>query len=220
MNVNPLIKRDVQPLIRGMEINHALELMEAHNIKHLPVVEDGLYIGLITEELLQELDTEFFNPSGIEYRLGQFSFNLENHMFDAIAKISEGKLSMLPVIDKENIYVGYINPEEVIHAMGDMLSIKNPGAIIVLEMRQNDYHMSQIAQIVESHDGKILASYINFNDITHLLEITLRINLEDLTGIIQTMQRYSYTINKVYHRSDTDLDLMHRYENFMKFLNM
>jgi len=220
MNVNPLIKRDVQPLSRGMQINLALELMETHNIKHLPVVENGFFIGLITEELLQELTTDLFNPAGIEYRLGQYAFDSENHMFDAIAKISEGKLSLLPVVDKDSIYVGYINPQEVIYAMGEMLSIKNPGAIIVLEIHQNDYHLSQIAQIVESHEGRILASYLNYNEFTHLLEITLRINLEDLTGIIQTMHRYNYVINKVHHRSDSDLDLMHRYENLMKFLNM
>lgn len=220
MNINPLIKRDIRPLTKGADINLALEALEQNKIQHLPVVEDGFYIGLVSEEFLQEMDSSTFDISGMEYRLPIFSFNPKNHMFDAIAKISEGKLSMLPVVDDEMKYVGYINPDDVVHALGDMLSIKNPGGILVLEMRQNDYHLSRLAQIVESHDGKILASYLAFNSSTHMLEVTLRISLEDLSGIIQTMQRYNYTILQVFHRSDHDLDLMSRYENFMKFLNM
>ena len=64
-----------------------------------------------------------------------------------------------------------------------------------LEVNQHDFHMSQIAQIVESNDAKILASYITSNQNSTNLEVTLRINRKDLTAILQTFQRFDYTIS-------------------------
>ena len=116
--------------------------------------------------------------------------------------------------------MGYIFPNDIVFEMGNMLSSKIPGAVIVLEVNQNDFHLSQIAQIVESHDAKIVASYLTSHQNSTRIEVTLRINRTDLTGIIQTLQRYNYTISATYHESLHAADLKDRYDNFMKFLNM
>jgi len=124
------------------------------------------------------------------------------------------------VLNAEEHYIGYLDPQDIVMMMGDMLSSKIPGAILVLEVNQSDYQMSQIAQIIEGNDAKILASYITSMPNSPVLEITLRINRKDLTPILQTFQRYNYIINATYHESTHTLDLMERYENFMKYLNM
>ena len=77
------------------------------------------------------------------------------HVFDAIKTFAEFKLSILPVLNDKEEYVGYINPADIIKNMGAMLSFNSPGGILILTMNDNDFFMSQVAQIVESNDAKI-----------------------------------------------------------------
>jgi len=141
-------------------------------------------------------------------------------LFDAIALFGELNVSMLPVLDEEENYLGYIYPKDIVVEMGGMLSSKIPGGILVLEVNQNDYHLSQIAQIVEGNDAKILACYLTSHSESTQLEVTLRINRSDLTAIIQTFMRYDYSIRASFHTSLHAADLKDRYDSFMNYLNM
>ena len=65
---------------------------------------------------------------------------------------------------------------------------------MVLEVNEFDYSMAQIGQIVESNDAKILSSTILSDASSTKLDITLKINQEDLTSIIRNFERYDYVV--------------------------
>jgi len=91
---------------------------------------------------------------------------------------------------------------------------------LVLEMNSNDYSLAQIAQIVESNNAKILSSFITSSEDSTRLEVTLKINVSNLSAVIQTFERYEYTVKDVIQDKDAESDLRKRYEallNFMKF---
>jgi hypothetical protein len=80
--------------------------------------------------------------------------------------------------------------------------------------------MSQIAQIVESNNAKILSSYIMSPTDSTKLEVTLKINQIELGRIIRTFERYDYIIKASYQKSDVDDDIQNRYESLMNFLKL
>ena len=220
MITGDLIRNDIAPLQPEDKVYQAYELMDEYKVQHLPILEGDVYIGMVKEtDLLDATDDQLSVKEGSS-KLLRNSIKFDKHLFDAISEISEFNLSMLPVMDDNDHYMGYIYPQDIVVAMGAMLSGKIPGAILVLDINQNDFHMSQIAQIVESHDAKIIASYLTSYPNATNIELTLRINRTDLTGIIQTFQRYDYTISATYHESLHTADLKDRYDNFMKYLNM
>ena len=45
---NNLIRNDIKPLTPDVSVSYALELMDEIKATHLPVVEDGHYLGLIS----------------------------------------------------------------------------------------------------------------------------------------------------------------------------
>jgi len=100
-------------------------------------------------------------------------------------------------------------------------ALKNPGGIIVLEINNNDYSLAQIAQIVEGNDAKILSTFITSHPNSTKLELTLKLNVTDLTSIHQTFNRYNYTILGSYMKHDEEEDLLEdRYNLLIKYLNM
>jgi hypothetical protein len=99
-------------------------------------------------------------------------------------------------------------------------SIKEMGAILVLEINQIDYSLAQIAQIVESNNARILSSYIMSTPDSTKLEVTLKINKTELSSIIRTFERYDYVISASYQKSDFNDDIQERYDSLLNFLKM
>jgi len=107
----------------------------------------------------------------------------------------------------------------LINALSQFSSINQPGGIIVLEMNLHDYSLGHIAQLIEENDTQILSSYIYSIPNSTLIELHLKLNRMDLNPVIQTLERFDYTIKiRIFEESNSDLD--DRYESFMKYLSI
>lgn len=218
MLATELIRTDVSALPLNTTVGAAIELFNDAKSTHLPVVDQGKYVGLVSEEQLLELPDELQSIKNLAHM--PISVPAEAHLFDALAVFAEYKLSLLPVVGNQEKYLGSLHPQDIVGLLGNLLSSKIPGGVLVLEVNQFDYHLSQIAQIVESNDAKILASFLASNEESSRIQITLRINRVDLSAIVKTFTRYNYTIVATYHKSIHSVDLQARYENLLNYLNM
>ena len=88
-------------------------------------------------------------------------------------------------------------------------------------MDVKDYSLSQIAQIVESNNARILYSYILTIPETSNVEIIIKLNTVDLTSILETFSRYSYNVVHYFNATDDAQRLIdERYDLLMKYLNI
>jgi hypothetical protein len=100
------------------------------------------------------------------------------------------------------------------------MELNNPGGIIILELNDKDYLLTEIAQIVESNDAKVLGMYLTtFPDSTRI-EITLKINKIDVGPVLQTFIRYNYTIKASFSEDTYTESLQERYNSLMNYLNI
>jgi len=131
------------------------------------------------------------------------------------------KLSVVPVLDSNNHYKGVITSADLIRHLAGISSMDQPGGIIVLELIERDYSLSQIAQIVESNNVKILSMYITSPSESTKLEVTLKVNTGDLVSIIRTFERYNYEV-KTWVSTDDSMDRFYseRFDLLMKYLNI
>ena len=93
------------------------------------------------------------------------------------------------------------------------------GGILIVEKGVQDYSFSEISQIVESNDGKLLGAFISKieNDVA---QITLKIGNTSLNDVMQTFRRYSYNIVSG-HEEDTYLEgLKERSDYLKKYLDI
>ena len=86
-------------------------------------------------------------------------------------------------------------------------------------MNNNDYSLTEIASIIESNDTKILSSYVISKPNSTNIEITIKLNKQDITAIIKDFERHEYKISASYKEEDDDDDFTERYESLMRFLN-
>ena len=218
MRAIELITDEIPPLKHTDSGEKALRWMDEFKVSHLPVLKNGNFVGMLSEsdildkmDMVETLDV-LFDHLPRPYVLGNA------HIYEVLAMISENKISVLPVLDEKEKYLGCTNVYHLLTVIANTGSIKESGGIIVLEMNMVDYSMAQIAQIVESNNGKILSSYIMSTPDSTKLEVTLKINETELTRIIRTFERYDYVIKASYQANSDDDDIQDRYEALMNFL--
>lgn len=198
----------------------ALNWMEEFKVTHLPIVNNFEFLGLISE-------TDIFEANSFEEPLGNHPLSLNNphvtenqHVYEIIRLVYEQKLSLIPVINDKNHYLGSITLHCLVKYFARMAAVDNPGGIIILEMGLHDFLLSEIARIVESNDTIILSLYVmNIPDSTKL-QVTIKVARMDIGPLIATFNRYNYTIKASFFVNDYDETLHDRYDSLMRFLDI
>ena len=218
MRAKELITEEIPPLTHTDSGEKALRWMDEFKVSHLPVLKNGNFVGVISEsDVLDKLDIVESLDKLFDHLPRPYVF--ENaHIYEVLSKISEHRISILPILDENEKYLGCTSVYHLLTIIANTGSIKETGGIIVLEVNSIDYSMAQIAQIVESNNAKILSSYIMSSVDSTKLEVTLKINQVELSRIIRTFERYDYVIKESYQKSEGDEDIQNRYDALMNFL--
>jgi CBS domain-containing protein len=214
-----LISYEISPLMTSDSGLAALSMMEEFKVMHLPIVNSETLLGVISEDDIMAMNEPDAAIGSSELSLKKPYIFDHQHIYDVIKEFNEQELSILPVVDSQMRYQGSINAQHLIKNLAQLTAINQPGGIIILEINQHDYSLGQIAQIVESNDALILSSYVYSNPNTTSIEVTLKINRTDISAIVQTFERYDYTIlSTIYESENNDMD--ERFDSFMKYLNI
>ena len=218
MRAIELITDEIPPLTHSDSGEKALRWMDEFKVSHLPVLKNGNFVGLLSEsDVLDKMDLVENLDKLFDHLPRPYVFS-NAHIYEVLYKISEHKISVLPILDENEKYLGCTTVYHLLTVIANTGSIKESGGILVLEVNSVDYSMAQIAQIVESNNAKILSSYIMSSMDSNKLEITLKINLIDLSRIIRTFERYDYVIKASFQKSEEDDDIQYRYDALMNFL--
>jgi acetoin utilization protein AcuB len=213
---------EVIPTLKTSDLGQtALNWMEIFRVSHLPIVNNQDFLGLIS-------DTDIYDMNQPEEPIGNHTLKLfkpfvdgEQHIFEVIGLASRLKLSVIPVLNSKNHFLGVITTSDLIRHLAGISSMDQPGGIIVLELIERDYSLSQIAQIVESNNVKVLSMYITSPPESTKLEVTLKVNTGDLVSVIRTFERYNYEV-KTWVTTNDSMDSFYseRFDLLMKYLNI
>ena len=220
MLAHELITDEVPPLKPTDTGKKVLDWMEDFRVSHLPVVNKREFLGLVSYSDILDLNDSKKTLDHLRVSMIKAFVREDYHIFDVLKVISNHNVSAVAVLDDKDNYMGIITADSIIQKIANMPFIHEPGSIVILEMNIKDYSLSQIAQIVEGNDAKILNMHINAHPDTTKIEVTLKINKEDLSPIIQTFNRYNYIVKATFHQNNFNDDLKKRYAEFMHFLNI
>ena len=198
-----------------------LYFMDEDKLSVLPVVNQGNYLGLISEAQVFNMKDPDKPLDGQNIPFKKVYVKENQHIYEVIKTMSAESIPLLPVLDEKGRYTGCIDIQTLIKYIGRFNAVSNPGAIILLELNQNDYVLSQIAQIVESNDAKIMSLYVTSDSNSTKMEVTIKISAMEIQAILQAFNRYNYIIKATYTEDEEMYnDLRDRYDSLMNYLNI
>ncbi|GAA4971689.1 acetoin utilization protein acuB [Algibacter aquimarinus] len=219
MKLSELIINDIKPLNNLSKVSDLQELFNQLTFSHIPVKNsDNAYIGCFSETDAHCFDAE--NPlSEHIYALEDFFVRDTTLWLDVLEAFAVNSANIMPVLNTENKYLGYYELNDIISLFSESPFFSEAGGILVVEKGINDYSFSEVSQIVESNDGKLLGAFISKMN-TDLVQITLKIGNTGLNDVIQTFRRYSYNIVSGHEEDGYIESLKERSDYLNKYLNM
>ncbi len=218
MLTRELISNSIPYLHKGDKVYQALQLMNDYHVAHLPIVEEERYLGIISEEQLLHSDDENILDQ-LAISDGGTSVQANDHFLKAIQVAVQNKLSVVPVIENEQI-LGIVTYNDLLKNASNFMSLNDPGALVVLEMESKAYSFSEINKIIESNDAQITQLNTHTDAETGMMQVTVRINKLEVSDIISTFQRYEYNIKYYFGEEMYENELRTNFDNLMHFLNI
>lgn len=220
MLVSDLITDEIPPLKLTDTVEMALDWMEQFKVSHLPVVDNHELIGVVSESDLLDYNKPDETFESAKLPLLKPIIHHNQHVYDLLKLMTSLNLTIMPVVDENNHFKGSISLKGFVQNLANLIAVQNPGGVIVLELNVNDYSVTQIGNIVEGNDAKILSLHVASVPESTRIEVTIKVNKEDLSRIIQTFNRYNYTIKATFQQGGYHDDLKNRLDEFMHFLNI
>ncbi len=220
MIVGDLITDEIPPLKITDTVEMALDWMDQFKVSHLPVVKDRELIGLISENDLMDYDhpEEVINTSKLHFL--RPVLHHYQHTYDLVKLMGSLNLTLIPVLDENELYKGCITLKGLVQNLSSMTAVQNIGGVIVLEMNIHDYSVTQIGNIVEGNDAKLLSLHVSSEPDSTKIEVTIKVNREDLSGLLQTFSRYNYTVKAAFQNGDYSKNIKDKLDEFLHFLNI
>lgn len=213
---------DVIPALKTSDTGQdALNWMEIFRVKHLPIVNHHQFLGLISDQDIWDLNDAEEPIGNHELSLKTPYVKDDQHIYEVIDVLSRLKLTLVPVLKDDSTYLGSITMEDLTREFANLSAMQHPGGILELQMNENDYSLTEISNIVESNNARILSLYVSNPPDSRKLSVTLKINVNDLEPIIQTFERYRYTIAATYiNVENMDEFYQDRFDEFLNYLNI
>lgn len=221
MIASDLISNIVPVLNREDTCLQALNWMEVFRVSHLPMVQGKTYLGLVADELI-------YSHGDLNDKLEVLQVPAEDtfvygndHIYEVVSLAASHLLSVVPVVDRKGNFMGSVTLTDILKGLEVLLCAGQDGGIIVLEINRIDYALSEIVQIVEYNEARILSCYTSCNKDSSQLRLTLKVNTLNIDPILNTFMRYGYTILNSFVTGEEEQDsLRERYGLLMKYMSI
>lgn len=217
-DITDYINNNIRPLNIFDPVSAAQDLFAEYPFTHFPVLEDDVYIGSAGSEDVELMDIDK-TMADARYTFDRFFVRDSNIWLDVLEVFAKNETNVMPVLSGDNKYLGYYEITDIIKFFHETPFLKEDGGILVVEKAIHGYSMSEVAQIVESNNARLLGLFISDATIEKV-QITLKISLGGLSEIIQTFRRYNYDIISE-HQEDAYLNTLKDRSDYLdKYLNI
>lgn len=219
MIITDFIINDIEPLLMDDNIGKAQDVFTQTTYSHIPVMNNGIYLGCIAENDVHCLSADELIKDHA-HMLEGFYVREETVWLNILEAFGQNNTNIIPVLDESNIYRGYYELTDIVNYFNSTPFLSEIGNILIVEKGIWDYSFSEISQIVESSEGQVLGAFISkiANDVA---QISIKIGRAgSINDILQTFRRYGYNIVSN-HQEDALLnDLRERSQYLEKYLNI
>ncbi|MET1257895.1 MAG: CBS domain-containing protein [Flavobacteriaceae bacterium] len=199
-------------------LEKVIQFFDESTFSHIAVTENGFFLGLLTAEDLACFEAEK-TIEEFRYELESFFVTTETSWLDVLEKFARNEANLLPVLNDSNRVMGYYDLNDIVALFIGTPFFTEPGGIVVVAKGIKDYSFSEISQIVESNNSRLIGAFITESQ-NDVVQITVKIGGSNLNEVIQTFRRYNYTI--LFGNNDDQFieDLKQRSDYLDKYLNV
>lgn len=217
-----LINRDFEPLKPDDTVSSAIAKMDAWQTSSVPVIEPSTkkVIGHVLFETVANISDVKTKLSDVEWRPALYTFKTQ-HVFEVARQMLQHEVRILAVTDEMETYQGIIEKKSVLEALSAMLNIGSSGSVITIMMEKPDFTLSKLVHLIETENAKILGLTVEQpEDEESLLQVSIKLNLEDTSAITSSLKRYGFVVTSVAKQDLLQVDMTSRANELIRYLDL
>ena len=164
MIVEEIMKTQVTTLSPESTIKDACNLIEEKKIRHLPVVQDGQLVGLVTDRDIRDaLPSIFITEENKEILLKPVAELMTKdlitcHPLDFVEEVAallyEHHIGCLPVVNGTKL-VGIVTETDMLHTLVELTGAHQPGSQIEVKVPNRAGILNSVASIISKRKANI-----------------------------------------------------------------
>ena len=176
-------------------VAEALELMQTHGVRHLPVVENGGLVGLVTDidlrtayfaSLLEELsvrDVMEHDPLVID---------AGETVYQAARMIYQHKLTGMPVVENGRL-VGMITLADILRVFVALLGLLEDSTRLDVVLKPGSEALEEVYAIIRKHGGEVVSVAQLSSDVGRRI-YTFRLKKTEVEPLAQALQEAGHGV--------------------------
>ena len=202
----------------GDSLKKVIQFFKDHTYSHVAVVEKGRFLGVLSEEDLENFKVDE-KIEDYRYNLETFFVRRDTNWLDVLETFSRNEANLLPILGVNESVIGYYDLTDFVSVFIDTPFFTEPGGILVVSKGIKDYSFSEIAQIVESNNARFIGGFITAME-NDVVQVTIKVGTTNFNEISQTFRRDNY--NSLFGNNDDQFleDLKQRSDYLDKYLNV
>ena len=152
----------------GSSVPEAQEVMASHGVRHLPVVDDGAVVGVISKnDIRAALPSQATTLSAQEatylvskLRVGKVMskpaivISPDALLEEAALSMRDNKIEILPVVE-DGALVGVITESDLLDSFIDIMGFRDPGTRLTIEAKDQPGVLATLTGITANHHANI-----------------------------------------------------------------
>ncbi len=173
-------------------VGDVLEYLNQEELSNAIFVENGLFLGVMSTDLLMGLEPKK-KLNSYAYLLKPDCILNDMHWFHAFELFSNLNTEVLAVVDQHQNYCGAYRYDDLSKGILSLSLINQAGSIIVLSLDQHDANFGPIVELIERNQGKLLGMLVTDQD-ENRIELTVKIAFQNRDMVIDALSRAAYQV--------------------------
>ncbi len=215
----------IDPMLPALKptdsVGQALDWMQEHRIGQLVLIDQGDYLGIVSEELLLDVGDDQRPLKNILHLFEQVYVYEGQHLYEVLGMVMQQRMDVVAGLNEGREFIGTVSTAELLRQFAQELGVQESGAVLILSLNERDYSMAEISRLVESNNVKIISSY--FSSAAYGMpdrsRLTLKLNRQDITAVIATLERFGYQIEAAFANTPVESIDQERLDSLLRYLN-
>jgi len=171
MQVQNWMSKDVVTVEEQMPIIDVMQLLEEHDIRHIPVTREGKLVGMITDRDVKEASpSKAINLKAQElyYLLAEMKakdvmradpivISPDETMEVAAVKMLEHRVTGIPVVTQAGDLIGIISQGDVFRVLISITGIYQGGVQFAFNLEDRSGTIKEVANVLREEDAQIVS---------------------------------------------------------------
>jgi acetoin utilization protein AcuB len=204
MRVEQIMRKRVVTVTPSTSIGEALQLLRGNRIRHLPVVEEGVLVGIVSDRDLRDAlpSTLIAHDDDEQVLRKSVSEIMKRHVItahpldfieDAAKQIYEHKVGSLPIV-VGNKLVGIITESDLFNSLIELFGVNKPSSHIEVEVDDKVGMLAEVSQVMREAQVNVSSVVVFPSTQPFKKNIVFRVQTIDPRNVTRLLREKGFTV--------------------------